>query len=216
MPDINLPLKKRISSSPKKNFVAKRPYNLGRRLVQHESKRLAVLGAARHQLAAQGFPELSMEGIAREARVTRQTVYNLFGTKTDLLEALFDQLAQEGGMGQMHGVMQESDPSRMLAAFVQVFCGFWSRDRMLLRRIHGIGAIDPEFAGVLAMRNQRRWMAATRIVSRLGLRDAERNVAMLHALTSFEFFDVLAEHCGEGQIQGLISETVQKALAPYS
>lgn len=194
----------------------RRPYNLGRRLVQSDRKRLAILAAARAQLATQGFLELTMEGVAGNAQVTRQTLYNLFGSKADLLEALFDQLAQEGGMEQMRHVMQESDPSRMLAGFVRIFCGFWSRDRILLRRIHGIAAIDPEFATVLAARNQRRWMAATRVISRLGLGDGERNVAKLHALTSFEFYDVLAEHCPIAEMESVLMELALKSLSVYS
>jgi AcrR family transcriptional regulator len=171
---------------------------------------LAVLGAARRQLAAQGFLQLTMEGVAREARVTRQTVHNLFGTKTELLEALFDQLAQEGGMQQMRSVMQESNPARMLTMFVRLFCGFWSQDRLLMRRIHGIAAIDPEFANVLAARNQRRWMAATRVTERLGLNNIPTNVAKLHALTSFEFFDVLAESHSPADVEEILIGMVQQ------
>lgn len=190
----------------------KRPYDVGQRLVQSSRRRLAVLAAARRQLAAQGFLQLTMEGVAREARVTRQTVHNLFGTKTELLEALFDQLAQEGGMQQMRSVMQEGDPARMLTMFVRLFCGFWSRDRLLLRRIHGIAAIDPEFANVLAARNQRRWMAATRVTERLGLNSVPTNVAKLHALTSFELYDVLAESHSPAEVEEILVSMVQRVF----
>jgi AcrR family transcriptional regulator len=200
----------RIERTAGKTAPSKRPYQLGKRLEQSERKRTAILVAARKQLASKGFLQLTMDGLAQQSRVTRQTVHNLFGTKAELLEALFDQLARAGGMKEMRNVMQERDPRRMLAAFAEVLSAFWSNDRLLLRRIHGIAAIDPEFATVLAARNQRRWMAATRVIERMGLKESE--VAKLYALTSFEFFDVLAEVNGEKSAGEVVKEIVHREL----
>ena len=202
-----------VSGPPKtvrRGGRAKRPYELGKRLAQSDGKRRAILSAARNVLASKGFLEFTMDGLARDSGVTRQTVHNLFGTKTELLEAVFDQLAAEGGMEGMRRVMQESDPKRTAMAFAEVFSNFWSKDRLLLRRIHGIGAMDPEFAGALAARNRRRWMAATRGFERLGLQ--EDAIARLYALTSFEFFDVLAEASGEQRAGELVGGMVQREL----
>jgi len=71
-------------------------------------------------------------------------------------------------------------------------------------------------SSVLAARNRRRWMAATRIVSRIGLRDAKPHTVRLHALTSFEFFVVLAEHCPLNELNEVLLETVRKTLSSYS
>ncbi len=158
-----------------------------------------------------------MDSLARETGITRQTIHNLFGTKAGLLEALFDHLALDAGMQRMREVMQQPDPDAMLAGFVKVVCDFWTRDRILIRRIHGIAAIDPEFGTAVEARNRRRQGAAARVVDRLAavssekemqrrneyVRDGERDrsraqkVAALYALTSFEFFDSLAESCGD-------------------
>jgi AcrR family transcriptional regulator len=205
----------------------KRPYTLGKRAAESEQKRLAVLKAARAQLESGGYLNLTMDLLARESRVTRQTVHNLFKTKAGVLEALFDQLALDGGMMQMATVMREgmrqANAEAMLDGFVRVFTGFWSRDRLLIRRIHGIAAIDPEFGAAVEARNRRRQMAATRVAGLLGQmdrmegmegarvegtrgsEDSARQAAALYALTSFEFFDALAESLGE--LQGA-SETV--------
>jgi AcrR family transcriptional regulator len=136
-------------------------------------------------------------------RVTRQTIHNLFGTKAGVLEALFDQLALAGGMERMRNVMQQTNTESMLAGFVEVFTDFWAKDRLLIRRIHGIAAIDPEFGGAVEARNRRRQTAAARVVDQLGRRiseidmvDRTQKIATLYALTSFEFFDALTESCG--------------------
>jgi AcrR family transcriptional regulator len=173
----------------------KRPYDLGKRLEQMDESRAAILRAAKEQLAANGFRRLTMESLAAESGVTRQTIHNLFGTKTGVLEAVFDLIALDSGMEGMREVMMLPAGSVQVEKFVGILCGFWARNRVLLRRVHGIGAIDPEFGVVIEARNQRRLMAATRIVQRMGGDDAQ-TAAMLSALTSFEFFDALAESCG--------------------
>ncbi len=203
----------------KKAPDCKRPYTLGKRLQNSDHKRGAILTAARSQLESNGFLQLTMDSLARQSGVTRQTVHNLFGTKTGVLEALFDQLALDGGMEQMRIVMQQTDSEAMLAGFVEVFTGFWAKDRLLLRRIHGIAAIDPELGAVLEARNRRRQMAATRVVDQLNRKsrreseDKAQRVASLYALTSFEFFDVLAESCGgKCDVAGLVLGMVKRAL----
>jgi hypothetical protein len=94
----------------------------------------------------------------------------------------------------MRNVMTQPSTEAMLEGFVEVFCRFWSSNRMLLRRIHGIGAIDPEFGTVIEARNGRRYNAAKRIVSRMGSGDLVERASALTALTSFEFFDALADN----------------------
>jgi AcrR family transcriptional regulator len=186
-----------------------------------DHKRTAILAAARTQLAANGYLQLTMDTLARESGVTRQTIHNLFGTKAGVLEALFDQLALDGGMERMRNVMQQTNTESMLAGFVEVFTDFWSRDRLLIRRIHGIAAIDPEFGAAVEARNQRRKMAAARVVDQLSRRDGGRDpedrtqrIATLYALTSFEFFDALAEACGNAKdAASSVFTLVRKAFA---
>lgn len=205
----------------KKRSPCKRPYSLGMRLESSNRRRTAILKAARAQLESNGFNNFSLDSLARESGVTRQTVHNLFGTKRQLLEALFDQLAVKGGMARMREVMQQTDPAIMLTKFVEVFCGFWSTDRLLIRRIHGIAAIDPEFGAAIEARNLRRRGAAERVVELLTRRNSDpsreertRHSATLYALTSFEFFDVLADACGNTDDAALlVKELVRNTVA---
>jgi AcrR family transcriptional regulator len=182
-----------------------------------DQHRGALLKAARQQLEANGWGHFTVDAIARQAGVSRQTAHNLFGTKTRILEALFDAIADEGGLKRMPQVMQERSSERLLAGFVEIFAQFWVNDRVLIRRIHGIAAIDTELGAIVHARNQRRRMAATRIVERLGwARDkAERSrqAAILYALTSFEFFDALLEEDVQAETAcQTILEIVQRAL----
>jgi AcrR family transcriptional regulator len=181
-----------------------------------DESRAAILRAAQAQLAAKGYRRLTMEGLAAESGVTRQTIHNLFGTKTGVLEAVFDLIALESGMERMREVMMLPPGDEQLERFVGIFCGFWAKNRVVIRRVHGMGAIDPEFGAVIEARNQRRRMGATRIVERSGLggSDAKQQAAVLAALTSFEFFDALAESCGsEAEVEAMVLRLARSALS---
>jgi AcrR family transcriptional regulator len=190
---------------PDKRSPDKRPYDLGKRLEQMDESRAAILRAARAQLEANGYRQLTMAGLAAESGVTRQTIHNLFGTKTGVLEAVFDLIALDSGMERMRELMMLPPGDAQLACFVGIFCGFWTRNRVLIRRVHGIGAIDPEFGAVIEARNRRRLMAATRIAERMGSKNLKRQAAVLAAITSFEFFDALAESSGsEAEAEAIV------------
>lgn len=188
---------------------SKRMYTLGKRAESSDQRRAEVLKAARKLLETGGYLSLTMELLAQESGVTRQTVHNLFKTKAGVLEALFDQLALRGGMERMGEVMRAgmsgTDAGVMVEGYVRIFAGFWSQDRLLLRRIRGIAAFDPDFETVLEARNQRRRRTAPLVVQRLRAlghasdpqgQDQARMAATLYAMTSFEYFDVLAEAMG--------------------
>jgi AcrR family transcriptional regulator len=105
----------------------KRPYELGKRLEQMDASRAAILRAARAQLEANGYRQLTMAGLAAESGVTRQTIHNLFGTKTGVLEAVFDLIALDSGMERMREVMMLPPGDAQLVRFVGIFCSFWTR-----------------------------------------------------------------------------------------
>lgn len=180
----------------------KRPYDRSKRQEASDRTKEAVLSAARAQLETGGVRDLTMASLAHASGVTRQTIHNLFGTRRGILEGLFDRMAADAGMVRMREVFMAPDGNAMLAAMVDVFTSFWKKDRLLLKRIHGIAAIDPEFGKAVEARNQRRHGIAERVVDRLhagrpmGPEERTRKAACLVALTSFEFFDALAESTG--------------------
>jgi AcrR family transcriptional regulator len=201
----------------------KRLYTLGKRQESSDQRRAEILNAAEKLLAAGGYLSLTMELLARETGVTRQTVHNLFKTKAGVLEALFDRLALRGGMERMGEVMRTvmtgNDPVGIVEAYVGIFAGFWRQDRLLLRRIRGIAAFDPDFGAALEARNQRRRVTALMVVRRVAeLRGVSAAIAegetaaALYAMTSFEYFDVLAEALG-GEAQAATALTAQVKAA---
>jgi AcrR family transcriptional regulator len=161
--------------------------------------RSRMLQAARELLLKGGIADFSIDAVARQAKVTRQTVHNQFGTRPELLEALFDQVAQQGGMESIAVAFRQPDPSSVLAEYIKVFARFWASDREMTRRIHGLAAVDFDLGKILAARQERRVFGCRNIMSMLSRRygqpapeKIETAAKVLYSLTSFEFFDALA------------------------
>jgi len=64
-------------------------------LNSHQGKAAAILAAAKRLFLRQGFGNVSMDAVAQEAGVAKQTVYNHFGNKEDLLATLIRSRCQE-------------------------------------------------------------------------------------------------------------------------
>jgi AcrR family transcriptional regulator len=176
-----------------------RSYRLGKRQEAVDRKRVQVLQAARQLLLERGFQNFTMEAVARQAGVTRQTVHNQFGTRASLLEAVLDSAALDGGLYRLPEAFGQPDALKGLEKLVEVFAAFWASDEGLIRRMHGLAALDPEFAAVMDARQERRQRGLEVLVSRIrqqhDLPDegtAQEVVDTLFMLTSFESFEALA------------------------
>ena len=172
--------------------MSPRPYRLGQRQVAADETRARVLAAARDQLAKE--TSFSIDAVARRADVARMTVYYQFGSKRGLLEALFDLLAARGGLQQLPDAFRQSDPKLALDRLIEIFARFWSSDRVVMRRLRAMAALDPELDQVLRDRVEGLRNGLRVIVSRLpkGRAPIAETVDLLFALTSFESFDLLA------------------------
>ena len=160
-----------------------------------------ILAATREILASEeGVAVFSLEAVARTAGVTRVTVYNQFGSRRGLVEALSDDLAARAEIGARLGAaFASADAIKALDGLITAFAHFWTIDRIIIRRLHGIAALDPEIDRSDRARNERRRDALTSILRRLRQErgvpseDAvESIVGLLQMLTSFEAMDQLA------------------------
>ena len=180
--------------------MSPRPYRFGQRQTAVEQTRARIVAAARALLAApDGFSGFTIDAVAGQAGVARMTVYNQFGSKMGLLEALFDDLAARGLVARLRAAFGRPEPGEALDELVAAFAGFWHSDRVVIRRIRGLASIDPDFEQAVRARDERRREALRTVLGRFaekygqpppGARDEVTDV--LHTLTSFETFDNLA------------------------
>ncbi|MGH2588994.1 MAG: TetR/AcrR family transcriptional regulator [Dehalococcoidia bacterium] len=193
-----------VDDSPPVEPVRPRPYRLGQREAAVAQTRARIIAAARDLLAADaGIAGFSVDAVARQAGVSRMTVYYQFDSKRGLLEALFDDLAARGGMQRMADVYQEPEPLVALAELIAVFGGFWATDRVIMRRVRSLAALDPDLEKAVRTRDEWRRNHCRVILGRLAERhdrppaaSFDEAVDILHTLTSFETFDTLAGPMG--------------------
>jgi AcrR family transcriptional regulator len=205
--------------NPETEEPCRRPYTLGKRQIAADRRKGQILAAARQILTSEGITAFSVDAIAQKARVTRQTIHNVFGTRAGILEALFNELATQGGMGELAGAFQNRDPQNALSAYITTFAKFWSANRALTRRIHGLAAVDPDLEEVLRQRNERRIHGLRVLLGRIRHQegscykwDVDVAVRVLYSLTSFEFIDALA---GQEQSPEQVSPLVIRLAAAW-
>src|ERR1700758_5018624 len=105
--------------------MSSRPYRSKVRTEAAGETRARIVAAAAELLGTTPYVPFSLESVAKKAGVTRLTVYNQFGGRRALLEAVFDQTAATAGLDRLGEVMAMPDPHRSLALIVDRFCAFW-------------------------------------------------------------------------------------------
>lgn len=89
-----------------------------------EERREQLLDATLALVAERGYESVSMEGIARQAGVTKPVVYDLFGSLADLLEALLER-EQERALLQLSELMpapaEDANPAQVLSDALDAF-----------------------------------------------------------------------------------------------
>jgi AcrR family transcriptional regulator len=111
-----------------------REYRLGRRQAEADRTRSRILAAARELVAELG-PDSSMGKMAARAGVSRITIYNQFGTKAGLLEALSSE-ARPSADG-VPPSETSADPSTELRLRIERACAAWATDPRLYRQLAG-------------------------------------------------------------------------------
>lgn len=205
--------------------MSPRTYNSARRQEAAEATRERIVAAARSLLAEPaGVSAFTLDAVARRAGVARMTVYNQFGSKAAVLEALFDWLAVRGGIHGAQGVEhaeREADPLEGIRVFFRAMARYYSADRMVKRRVHALAVLQPDVAQALGMREERRRPLIRTLVGRIGEgrggwppgRMAELE-QLVFTWTSFESFDTLAgPHRSFPEVAPLLADAACAVLA---
>jgi len=201
--------------------MPKRAYVSAVRATAAAEKRGRVLEAAAKSLREDAsIASFSLDTVAKAAGVTRLTVYNQFGSRRGLLEAVFDEIARAGGLHQLAGAMAMDDPRAALERMVEIFCAFWKRDPAI-GRLHEAMATDPEFATALLERNERRRQGLIVLIDRIAGKSATQRarqdaVDTIFALTSYPMFAMLGPGRSADDVCRLVQTACRAALAPVT
>jgi len=197
----------------------RKPYRSAAREAAADETRARIIAAARVLLAGgKEVPAFSLDAVAREAGVTRLTVYNGFESKSGLLETVFDDLARQGGLLELPSVFAEPDSATALRRLVSVFCQFWTSHGKVLPKLSAVAKLDEEIAQSMKQRSERRRQALTVLVGRMASgQDRADLVDILFALTTFEFYDALCVRGrGNKAVEAVIQALVEDSLKRFS
>ncbi len=110
-----------------------------------------------------------------------------------------DSLAVSGGMEQVASAFRQPEPLDALDQYIQILGRFWNVDRLVMRRLRALAALDPDFEHVIRTRDEWRRQGVRVITQRLVelhfLSEGsafDKTVDILFTLTGFETFDTLA------------------------
>lgn len=194
--------------------TAKREYRSPKREAQRDATRAAIVKAAARLLREHGADGFSLDAVAKAASVTRLTVYNQFGDRRGLLECVFDEEAQVGGLSAIRDAMQLADPRQALQRIVEIFCAFWARSGPM-QGVVAAAMADEELGQAIRERNERRRQILETLVARLEPRAKQRTVLTdtLFALTSFAFHAELSRsRLTKNQVEQTIASLVEASL----
>jgi AcrR family transcriptional regulator len=197
-----------------------RPYRSPQRAAAADETRARLVAAACTLLGGgKDSPAFSLDGVARQAGVTRLTIYNQFQSKRGLLEAVFDDLAQRGGLSELPQVFAETDPDKAIRRFVTVFCRFWTAHATMLPKFSAVTKLDDDVAASLHARSERRRHALTLLLSRFSADDDSKSVDLvdlLFALTSFEMFAALSvRNRSAASVEALVQDLVEQTMKRF-
>jgi len=122
--------------------AGQRPANARRRRTH-----AALLAAARALLEAHGFAALTMAAVAERAGVSRAAVYLHFASRSDLVGALFEYVAEtEGLAAAVQPVRAAPDAVAALDAWARLEATYHARILGVARALEHVGREDPDAA----------------------------------------------------------------------
>jgi AcrR family transcriptional regulator len=200
--------------------MATRPYTASRRRGSPASVE-RVLDAAEQLIREDAFHSATMDQLAAAARVSRATVFNRFGSKLGVLQALYVRCVESPEMKAVMEAFEIEDSLAALEAVIDAVCAMWETHGFIQEQVQAIVVLEPEAGAIVEeqkdeqssdLRNLTRRLArADRL--RPGLGEA-RVTATLHMLTSLEAFIWLRQEYGLSvrQTRETIAELARQLL----
>lgn len=187
---------------------------------RRQENRTVLVAAVRERLLADGLSGLSFERIAETAGMTRKSVYNHFGSRAGLMEALMDDIGARAGFQGLAAVWAHEAPGDLLAAYFGELCRGWEADRDMFRLMIGLSAADPELGRAVLARVDRVRNGAEALTERLvaspGLAPGwtrDEAFGCVFALSVFTTYDAMRQGgLGPGAVAPRIADL---ARAPF-
>jgi AcrR family transcriptional regulator len=141
--------------------------SLTRQRQAHETRR-RIVEATRHLLKTKGYAGTTVEAIARQAEVSVQTVYAVFGSKTGILAELLNQSTfGDDYEDTVRQTLEEKDPEMRLRGAARIARQIHDAQREGFDLLRGAGVVAPELARLEQEREQIRYERQEQMISSL-------------------------------------------------
>jgi len=199
-----------------------RKYDQRLRAETADETRRRILDALAEQLRQAPTEQVSLELLARNARVARSTIYTIFGSRAGMFDAFVDDLWQRTGLADLTVAVGHTDARIHLRAGIRAANEMFAKDRGIYRVLFSLGQLDPESIGGAAQKIGRdREGGMKHLAHRLhddgALRDdvcVGQATDMLWAICSFDTFDALYtdRQLALDTVTDLIASMAERAL----
>src|SRR5579859_1765050 len=198
-----------------------RTYTLHKRAQMATDTRLSIVEATRTLLAETGYPDISLDDIARKAGVSRQTIYVQFGSKSGVLQAVGEHIEHAALEDLIPTLLQASNPVEALRGGLERVVNFYERNAQVLRNLHAQTVYDASYAAVWRDKQQEIWSNTRRLVEWLDREgclaaawSVEEATDWFWAASSFESYHQLVGERGwtAEQFVQRIMQLVEKTL----
>jgi len=140
------------------------------------------MDAVRELLEEGTFHESTVEQVAARAGVSRASLYQHFGSRLDLVDAICETFAD-------NEALQAAKDAETIDELVAACVEFWESEERLLVQLYGAAAVDPAARAFVERQRRDRYRVLERIAG--ARKDALPTLALL---TSFETYRELRRH----------------------
>jgi AcrR family transcriptional regulator len=203
----------------------KRRYQQRLRAESAQENRQRILDALYDRLREAPSEPLSVDEIARRARVSRSTVYLVFGSRSGLFDALTESLIQGAGYDRIVEAVRNPDARETLRGGLEGGVHLYAAHHDVFRVLTSMATLDPDGVGrALARSEERRAGGMASLAKRLhaqkllrpGLTPG-RAAHVIWIFASFDAYDLLATGRGlrpQEIVDILVSAAENALLAP--
>jgi AcrR family transcriptional regulator len=174
-----------VNEQPDNPNSARRDYHSPKRQQQAGATRRRILAAAERLFAAQGYAAVTMEAIAREAKVSLATVYIHFAGRVAVVGALAEEVAAtpELSVEQVEQVDEDADPVEQVRVGAHIVRLVNERAWLLADILRSQRGSDPELERLRALWLQGHLDAMRRAVEAIAVRGGLRPELSIEAAT---------------------------------
>ena len=199
-----------------------RQYNQKLRAESAAETRRRILDAVAERMRTAPTEPVSIDQVARLAKVARSTIYVVFDSRVGLFEAFAEDLFARTGMADISQAVKSADALEHLRGAMRAACRMFAGDLNVWRVLNAMARLDPDAVGQVidrAENDRRRGLGhlAKRMAEAGYLRNdvtVEQAHDLLWVLGSFDAFYLL--HAGQGltvdDAADALSRTAERAL----